>query len=629
MKRNTLWTLLALAFVLAFGAAGNGSGTVGVTPARAQDDTIHYGELAQTLSPEGFPILGDEDAPITLIEFSNFSCPGCAAYSADVATMLREYVVPGKARFMFVPMIFGFGDDPSFVAAQAALCAADQGKFWEMHDALFAIHNEQGAQSFNLDVVRGAAETLELDVERLAACVGVSEKSSVIDAAIQFAGQVGIQYTPTLTLSTDGLQSVQWFAQPDGSKFDSSVPVDTVAAAVEAAGSGQPVAAWQRPDPFGSAEYTPWRSPDNIIEMEHPSTWTAEANVRGGPLSYFFIQPGVDDTGISLLVLPYRALFDTPPTDTDPKAVLGQLFPDTPAEQIREASAGDLDGAAVTITADGVTRDVWLLPIGGDSGAIIQGITTEAQWPQMEPIVQHAADTLRIDAEAAIAQLDAAFPRPATTIPLPDDAESFEPVNMGEGPCVGVADPTDVTVPADGGSQSWDAPDVVVDAAHVYCAIFTTDKGRVVVELYPQVAPTHVNNLAFLAGQGYYDNITWHRVLTDFVAQSGDPTGTGSGGPGYSIPLETSDLVKYDREGVLGMARSNDPNSAGSQFFITYGPQPALDPGENGPGYTIFGQVVEGMDVLRQITPRDPSAGDTEPGDTLVSVRIVDLGPRE
>ena len=625
MKRKSTFALLAVAAALALTSALS----FGVVPASAQDDAVDYSALPQSVSPEGFPIVGDEAAPITLVEFSNFSCPGCAEYHADVVKMIGDFVVPGQARFMYVPMIFGFGDDPSYIAAQAALCAADQGKFWEMHDALFTIHNEQGAQVFNLDVVRGAAESLALDVERLAACVGVSEKADIIDAAIQLAGQVGVQFTPTLTFSIDGGQTLQWFAQPDGAKFDSRVPVDSVAAAVTAVGNGEAPAAWQQPDPFASVEYTPWRSPDNLIEMEHPSTWTAEANPRGGPLSYYFIQNGVDDTGISLLVLPFRALFETAPTETDPKALIGLLFPDIPADEIREVSAGELAGAAVTITSEGVTRDVWLLPIGGESGAIMQGITNEASWPQMESIVQHAGETLRIDAEKAIAQLDQAFPRPAATIPLPDDAEAFEARNAAEGPCVGVADPSDVTVPADGGSQTWTAPETVIDATHVYCAIFTTDKGRIVAELYTQVAPTHVNNLAFLAEQGYFDHITWHRVLSDFVAQSGDPSGTGSGGPGYAIPLETSDLVKYDREGVLGMARTNDPNSAGSQFFITYGPQPALDPGENGPGYTIFGQVVEGMDVVRQIAPRDPSAGDTEPGDALVSVRVVDLGARE
>jgi peptidylprolyl isomerase len=204
---------------------------------------------------------------------------------------------------------------------------------------------------------------------------------------------------------------------------------------------------------------------------------------------------------------------------------------------------------------------------------------------------------------------------------------AFKPVASGQGPCVGVKDPTNAGLPA-GGAKTWTAPDQVLQTDHVYCAILTTEKGRMVIQLYPEVAPKHVNSFIFLAGQGYYDGVTWHRVLSGFMAQTGDPTGTGSGGPGYEIPLETSPLVKYDREGVLGMARTSEPNSAGSQFFITFGPQPSLDPGTNGPGYTIFGQVVEGLNVLRQISLRDPEKA-TTPGDKLVSVRIVDLGSKQ
>jgi peptidylprolyl isomerase len=225
---------------------------------------------------------------------------------------------------------------------------------------------------------------------------------------------------------------------------------------------------------------------------------------------------------------------------------------------------------------------------------------------------------------------------PATTLTAPaggsaatqpTTAAAFHPVSSGHGPCVGVKNPTNVNIPS-GGAKTWSAPEQVLQAGHTYCAILTTEKGRIVAQLYPEVAPKHVNSFIFLANQGYYDGITWHRVLAGFMAQTGDPTGTGSGGPGYALPLETSPLVKYDREGVLGMARTNVPDSAGSQFFITFGPQPSLDPGANGPGYTIFGQVVEGMNVVRQISLRDPEKAPTTPGDKLVSVRIVDLGSK-
>jgi peptidylprolyl isomerase len=213
------------------------------------------------------------------------------------------------------------------------------------------------------------------------------------------------------------------------------------------------------------------------------------------------------------------------------------------------------------------------------------------------------------------------------TATQPAASAAFKPVSSGQGSCVGVKDPTNVSIPA-GGAKTWAAPEQVLQTGHTYCAILTTEKGRIVIQLYPEVAPKHVNSFIFLANQGFYDGISWHRVLADFMAQTGDPTGTGMGGPGYTIPLETSPLVKYDREGVLGMARTNVPDSAGSQFFITFGPQPGLNPGTNGPGYTIFGQVVEGMNVVRQIALRDPDQAPTTPGDKLVSVRIVDLGAK-
>jgi peptidylprolyl isomerase len=227
---------------------------------------------------------------------------------------------------------------------------------------------------------------------------------------------------------------------------------------------------------------------------------------------------------------------------------------------------------------------------------------------------------------AACSQLPSLSGSNATA--TPGVPTNFTPAAIGSSPCIGVQDP--IAVLPENAPKQFSEPLQVIDPTHTYCAILTTNKGRIVVELYAKIAPQHVNSFVFLAQQGYFDNQTWHRVLPGFVAQTGDPTGTGTGGPGYSIPLETSPAVKYDREGVLGMARSGLPNSAGSQFFITYGPQPALDPYSkqlpDSPGFTIFGQVVEGMDVAKAIRARDPDQNPSYTGDPLVSVRVVDLG---
>ncbi len=125
-----------------------------------------------------------------------------------------------------------------------------------------------------------------------------------------------------------------------------------------------------------------------------------------------------------------------------------------------------------------------------------------------------------------------------------------------------------------------------------------TEYGDILIELYPDTAPNTVANFKALAGKGYYDGLTFHRVIAGFMVQGGDPEGTGTGGPGYKVKAEFNDR-KHIR-GTVAMARSASPDSAGSQFYICYGPQPHLD-GQ----YTIFGQVVEGMDVVDQIKQGD------------------------
>lgn len=159
-----------------------------------------------------------------------------------------------------------------------------------------------------------------------------------------------------------------------------------------------------------------------------------------------------------------------------------------------------------------------------------------------------------------------------------------------------------------------DVPPLTIDQNKKYFATIKMDIGEIKLELFAKDAPCHVNSFVFLARDGFYDGVTFHRVIPGFVAQAGDPTGTGSGGPGYTIKLEVNKNKHVD--GALGMARANDPNSAGSQFFLDYGPQPALDS-----GYTVFGQIVEGRDVLDKIAPRDPQKA-TTPGTKINTITI-------
>ena len=140
--------------------------------------------------------------------------------------------------------------------------------------------------------------------------------------------------------------------------------------------------------------------------------------------------------------------------------------------------------------------------------------------------------------------------------------------------------------------MQWSSPPAMaIDATTKYRATLQTEKGDIVLQLFAAEAPLTVNNFVFLSHQGYYDSVTFHRVIPDFMAQAGDPTGKGGGGPGYTFADEVESGLAFDRPGLLAMANAG-PGTNGSQFFITYAPTPHL----NGK-HTIFGEVLQGMEL--------------------------------
>ena len=150
-------------------------------------------------------------------------------------------------------------------------------------------------------------------------------------------------------------------------------------------------------------------------------------------------------------------------------------------------------------------------------------------------------------------------------------------------------------------SKQWkNLPEMVIDPKKKFTATLSTDKGDIVMELFADKTPRTVNNFVFLAREGFYDGTIFHRVIADFMAQGGDPTGTGTGGPGYHFADEFHPSLKHSKPGIFSMANAG-PGTNGSQFFITHVPTPWLD-GK----HSIFGQVTSGMDVLLSIPPRDP-----------------------
>ena len=161
-------------------------------------------------------------------------------------------------------------------------------------------------------------------------------------------------------------------------------------------------------------------------------------------------------------------------------------------------------------------------------------------------------------------------------------------------------------------------PEMALDTAKEYSAVVKMENGEsFTMRLSHDKAPITVNSFVFLAREGFFDGVSFHRVLDGFMAQGGDPTGTGSGGPGYQFVNEDSDLV-FDKAGVVAMANAGRDTN-GSQFFITFGATPNL----NG-GYTIFGQIVEGMETVNALTRRDPSRRPDFMGDVMESITIIE-----
>ena len=144
--------------------------------------------------------------------------------------------------------------------------------------------------------------------------------------------------------------------------------------------------------------------------------------------------------------------------------------------------------------------------------------------------------------------------------------------------------------------QQWTTPpDMAIDPAKSYTAVIKTSEGDIKLKLHADMTPRTVNNFVFLAREGFYDGINFHRVINDFMAQGGCPLGTGTGGPGYKFADEFHPDLKHDKRGILSMANAG-PNTNGSQFFITHVPTPHLDN-----KHSVFGEVIEGEDVLMKV----------------------------
>ena len=192
--------------------------------------------------------------------------------------------------------------------------------------------------------------------------------------------------------------------------------------------------------------------------------------------------------------------------------------------------------------------------------------------------------------------------------PTPEPTETAAPTNTAE------ATPTEDVINRTYAS----APEMALEDGIDYQAVIRLEKGgEIKIDLLEDQSPIYVNNFVFLAKNHFYDGLTFHRVLPGFVAQAGDPVGSGAGGPGYFLPSE-SNTIQFER-GALSMAKSSQGVS-GSQFFITTGPTPHLNN-----DFTVFGWVTEGMGVVDSLTPRDPDKPNQPRGDVIAGIDIIEV----
>ena len=458
--------------------------------------------------------------------------------------------------------------DKAALSAQAAEAAGAQGKFWEMHDLLYSQQGDWtdlSPEEFRPLLDKYAAQ-IGLDASRFTADLGSKEVADRVTAAYDHATQLGLPGTPALFIN--------------GEPYQMAPTVSMLQFAIKLMKEGA----------YGVVP------PETI---DRSSAYTATIDTTKGKIivaldaakapqvvnSFIFLarQGWYDDTSFTVVTPSFAVVGGMGGTNGFPSFL---VQPENTA--VSDAAPGqvglfplDQNGqyfGALFFIARGVITGTTGLPffgqvVGGEDVVAALELRTNPQSP--------AADTIK-----------------SITV---------------EGPVV-----TPKPTPTPRPSLTWSqAPAMTIDVKKSYTATITTAKGDIVIQLLPQYAPVTVNSFVFLARQGYFNGVTFHRVIPGFVAQGGDPTGTGTGGPGYQLDNEVTATLKFDGPGLVAMANSG-PNTNGSQFFITYAATPHLD-GQ----YTIFGKVVKGMDVATALTPRDPSMNpNAPPGDVMISVTI-------
>jgi cyclophilin family peptidyl-prolyl cis-trans isomerase len=458
--------------------------------------------------------------------------------------------------------------DKAELASKAAEAAGAQGKFWEMHDLLYSTQNDWAALTPGefRPLLDKYATQIGLDLPTFTADIGSQVIAERVKAAFDQALKLGLQGTPSIFIND---QPYQMAPTPEMFKFAMKL--------IKEGTYGTP--------------------PAETIDRASP--YTATIATTKGNIVVALDAASAPQAVNSFIFLARHGWYDnTPFTAVTDKFVVGGGLGDT------NGFPGYTVSAENNQTADASPGMMGLFPLdqqGQYYGAmffIARDVITGTMGLPFFGRVLSGQDALNALALRANPQAPAVDAITAVTV---------------EGPTVAPR-PTPTARP----TLQWSQPPAMqIDVNKSYTATLTTAKGVIVIQLLPKIAPLTVNNFVFLARQGFYDGVTFHRVIPGFMAQGGDPTGTGTGGPGYQFVNEVTTTVKFDGPGLVAMANAG-PNTNGSQFFITYAAAPHLD-GQ----YSIFGKVVQGMEVALTLSPRDPSMNpNAPPGDTLISVTI-------
>ncbi len=458
--------------------------------------------------------------------------------------------------------------DKAELASKAAEAAGAQGKFWEMHDLLYSTQNDWASLSpaeFRPLLDKYAAQ-IGLDLPTFTADIGSQAIADRVKAAFDQAIKLGLQGTPSLFIN--------------GQPYQMAPTLELFKFAIKLYKEGT----------YGAP-------PPETIDRTSP--YTATIKTTKGNIVVALDAANAPQAVNSFIFLARHGWYDnTAFTAVTSNFVVGGGVGDT------NGFPGYTVSAENNQVADASPGMVGLFPLdqqGQYFGAMFfvarQVITGTAGLPFFGRVVS-GQDVLSSLALRANPQAPAGDSITAVTV---------------EGPLVAPR-PTPTPRPV----MEWSQPPAMqIDVNKSYMATLTTAKGDIVIQLLPKIAPLTVNNFVFLARQGFYNGVTFHRVIPGFMAQGGDPTGTGLGGPGYQFANEVTSTVTFDGPGLVAMANAG-PNTNGSQFFITYAAAPHLD-GQ----YSIFGKVVKGMDVAEALSPRDPSMNpNAPPGDTIISVTI-------